>query len=334
MGLGFVLLALPRAEAQASGRMSHVAEPEEVRFHSGDLALGGLFFVPHCDGPFPAAVFIRGSGPSSRNSYWARSLVDVLVERGIAVLLPDKRGSDASEGDWRTADFEDLAEDALAGVNFVRSRPGVIRDRVGLVGLSQGGKIAPIAASASDAVAFVVNLVGAASPLKEQVSWEMYHTFREAGVEGAALQQALGLQVLAEGYLEGLVNWQTYHAARLAASSGPGSGVAKGFPATPDAWQWAFFRSVLDFDPIPYWRKVTQPLLVMYGEDDHNAPTVDSAYRLIRVWRQMDHPDATLRIIPGTGHGLWEPKADPHRPVLHPSVVTILGEWLTTRLLR
>lgn len=307
------------------------ADPEEVRFQSGDFTLGALWFVPEGDAPFPAAVFVRGAGPSSRHNYWTRAVVDVLLEQGVAVLLPDKRGSDASEGDWRTADFGDLADDALAGVDFARSRPEVRADEVGLVGLSQGGRIAPMAASRSDAVAFVIDIVGAATDLKEQVSWEMYHTFREAGVEGAALQEALALQVLAEGYVEGAVEWQTYEAALQEALDGPAAEVARGFPSTHDAWQWTFFRQVLDADPIQYWREVTQPVLVLYGEDDHNSPVVSSVYRLLRVWREMDHPDATLRVIPGTGHALWEPDPDAHRPALHPEAVAVLGEWLAAR---
>lgn len=289
--------------------------------------------MPEGTGPFPAAVFIHGSGPSTRDNHWPRAIVGAFVHSGVAVLLPDKRGSDASEGDWRSADFEDLARDALAGVEFVQARHDVVRERVGLVGLSQGGRIAPIAASQSNAVAYVVDIVGAATPLKEQIGWEMYHTFREADVEGPVLQEALKLQVLAEGYVEGTVAWAEYDAVRRTALSGPGGGVARGFPSASDAWQWDFFRRVIHSDPIPYWRSVRQPVLVLYGEDDHNAPIVSSAYRLIRVWQEVDHPDATLRIIPGTGHGLWESGADPHHgPVLHAEVVSILREWLAKRI--
>lgn len=305
--------------------------PEDVRFSSGNLTLGGLWFAPGGEGPFPAAVFIRGSGPSRRDSYWGRAFVDLLVSTGIAVLLPDKRGSDASEGDWRTAGFDDLAGDALAGVAFARSRPEVDGRPVGLVGLSQGGKIAPIAASRSEDVAFVVDVVGAATTLAEQVSWEMYHTFREAGVSGPALQEGLALQVLAEAYLEGAADWSAYETARSAALAGPGAEVARGFPATPDAWQWAFFRRVKDHDPLPYWRDVTQPVLVLYGEDDHNAPSIRSAYRLLRLWREIGHPDATVRVIPDAGHPLWDPESDPHRPALHPMVVSTVRDWLRAR---
>lgn len=329
LGCGLVMTGHLEAQGPDSGE---APAPEEVRFRNGDLTLGGLWFWPKGAEPFPAAVFIRGSGPSTRDGYWTRLFVQHLVENGFAVLLPDKRGSDASEGDWRTADFHDLAGDALAGVGFARSRAGVDTDRVGLVGLSQGGKIAPIAAAESQDVAFVVNVVGAATDLREQVSWEMYHTFREAGAQGPALQRGLSLQVLAEGYLEGTVDWETYESALRELLTGPAADVARGFPQTPDAWQWSFFRGVMDFDPMPQWRRVRQPVLVLYGETDHNAPSVRSAYRLLRAWRDMEHPDATLRVIPGAGHPLWEPEPeDPHRPSLHPEAVAALRDWLARR---
>lgn len=321
----------PRLAAETLARPDTpvVVTPEDVRFRNGELTLGGLWFVPEGEGPFPAAVFIRGSGPSSRDSYWARSFVDVLLAKGFAVLLPDKRGSDASEGDWRTAGFDDLAGDALA-----RSRDEVDTSRVGLVGLSQGGKIAPLAASWSEAVAFVIDVVGAATTLAEQVSWEMYHTFREAGVRGAALENALTLQVLGEGYLRGEVDWRTYEGGLREALAGPAADVARGFPQTADAWQWQFFRRVMDYDPIPHWRKVTQPVLVLYGEDDHNAPTVRSVYRLIRVWRETGHAAAGVRVFEGAGHALWDPDSDPHRPRLHPDVIATLDAWLDAHVRR
>lgn len=302
---------------------------EEVRFRNGDLALAGLWFKPEGTGPFPTAVLIRGSGPSTRDSYWARAIKDVLLDAGVAVLLPDKRGSDGSSGDWRTADFQALAGDAVAAVRFARMRPGVRRDAVGLVGLSQGGKVAPVAAAAAEEVAFVVDLSGAATTFVEQVSWEMYHTLREAGLNGESLQEALILQVTAESYVQGHVDWASYRRLLDEALGGDWAGAAGGFPSEVDAWQWSFFRSVSHFDPLPWWTEVEQPVLVVYGEEDGNAPAVRSAYRLTRAFMEAGHTDWTLRVLPGTGHGLWDPRGgDPHRPALHPELVELLPAWL------
>lgn len=329
----FILSLLAAAPALAREASLSQAAPEEVRFQNGDLSLTGLWFVPPGEGPFPAAVFIRGSGPSDRRSYWAHSVIDVLLDEGVAVLLPDKRGSDGSAGDWRTADFDALAGDAVAAVDFVRARPEVQEDEVGLVGLSQGGKIAPVVAARSDEVAFVIDLVGASTPFVEQVSWEMYQTFREAGLEGESLQEALTLQVTAEKYVQGELGWSKYKKALDSALASPWAAVAEGFPASPESWQWAFFRGVADFDPLPFWREVRQSVLVVYGEDDHNAPAVRSTYLLIRAFMEEEHPDWTVRVIPGTGHGLWNPESpDPHRPSLHPELVALLRDWTGTRV--
>jgi dipeptidyl aminopeptidase/acylaminoacyl peptidase len=92
----------------------------EVQFKNGDLDLAGMLFIPEGDGPFPAAVIIHGSGTSRRTNKWYLSVAQHLREKGIAVLLPDKRGSDKSERTWVGADFEDLAGDTAAAVNYVR----------------------------------------------------------------------------------------------------------------------------------------------------------------------------------------------------------------------
>lgn len=330
VSLAIALVPSPGSSADAQ-TIAH-REPEEVRFTHCDLQLGGLWFVPAGDMPFPAAVVIRGSGPSRRDSYWTRAVIRVLLDAGVAVLLPDKRGSDSSAGDWRTASFEELAGDALAAVQFARNRPEIRSDRVGLIGLSQGGKIAPLAAADSPDVAWVINLVGASTTFREQVSWEMYHTFREAGLKDEPLENALALQIAAEAYVDRDVEWSVYRRLLDSALAGPAAEVARGFPASPDAWQWGFFRRVIDFDPLPHWQRTRQPVLVFYGEEDHNAPAVRSAYRLLRAFRESGHPDATVRVIDDAGHGLWDPRSpDPHQPRLHPVLVDVLHDWLRAR---
>lgn len=333
---GFYVGALATAADETTPRTDETAllgSPEEVFFEGEDLTLSGLLFRPSSVGPHPAVVFIRGSGPSSRDSYWAKAFAEVFLRQNIAVLLPDKRGSDKSEGDWRNASFEDLAGDTIAAVAFLKAKSGIRTDAVGVAGLSQGGKIAPIAAARSDNIAFVINIVGAATSFVEQVSWEMFHTFREAGVHGAELQRALELQILAERYLQGEVDWARYEAALSRGLESAWRPVAEGFPQTEDAWQWTFFRGVGDYDPLPFWRAMKQPVLVIYGEEDRNAPAVRSAYRLLRVFLEEEHPDAAVHVIAGAGHALWNPETTgTHMPELHPELLETLNDWIDSRL--
>lgn len=302
---------------------------EEIRFRNGELELAGLWFTPCGEGPFPAAVIIRGSGESRRDNSWARLFVDVLLENGVAVLLPDKRGSGASDGDWRTATFEDLAGDVLAAVRHVRSRRDVDSERVGLVGLSQGGRVAPVAAARSLEVAFVVNVVGSAVPFVEQVDHEMEHTFREAGLTGQQLEAAMRLHRAAGRYVRHDIAWEAYRAALDTALASDWGHMARGFPRTEDHWRWGFFRGVVDFDPLPWWRRVEAPTLVLYGGEDTNSPTARSVEHLQEAFSSGGPETHEIRVFDGLGHGLLAPMEGRHRYLeLHPDVVRALSVWL------
>lgn len=311
-----------------------LTSPSEVTFYNGDIRLTGLWFVPVANKPVSAAVIVRGSGPSNRKSLWAHAVIDLLLEEQIAVLLPDKRGSDGSKGDWRTADFDTLAGDVVAAVRYVQAR-GEVNSETGvtLVGLSQGGRVAPVAASRSEEIGFVIDLSGSATPFVEQVSWEMYHTFRDAGLKGQQLQEALVLQVMAEKFVKGDVTWEAYRDALDVALQSSWAKVAEGFPSERGAWQWDFFRGVADFDPVPCWRQVKQPVLIVYGESDRNAPAVRSVYRLVRGFMESSHPDWTVRTIEGTGHSIGDPaNTTSHQMSLHPALVDLMRQWVRTRI--
>ena len=143
------------------------------------IKLGGMLFVPEGEGPFPAAVIIHGSGTSRRGSGWYETLTQYLQESGIVVLIPDKRGSEKSEGDWHTSSFEDLATDTLAAISFLKDQEEVALSRIGVIGMSQGGHIAPIVASESSDVAFLVNVVGGSVAMHEVVLYEEHYNLRE-----------------------------------------------------------------------------------------------------------------------------------------------------------
>ena len=148
-------------EPRLAPRCDGPYEPRDASYANGDVALSGTLFVPTTPGPHPAAVIIHGSGTSHRDNLWYLQIAHHLLSREIAVLLPDKRGSGLSSGEWRLAGFEDFVADTEAGVEFVRSQPEIDAARVGLVGISQGGSwIAPMAAAGRADLAFVVSISG------------------------------------------------------------------------------------------------------------------------------------------------------------------------------
>ncbi len=245
---------------------------QEINFRNTaqDLELAGMLFVPEGDAPFPAAVIIHGSGTSYRDSGWYLTLTQYLQKNGVLVLLPDKRGSEQSEGDWRTASFEDLATDTVAAVDFLNNQLEVAISDIGVIGLSQGGHIAPVVADQTQDIAFLVNIVGGAVPMHDLLVYEETHNLRELGI------------------LPGLSDLLAY----------------------PSSWsiimarQRGFWAAIGNFDPVPYWRKTAVESLVLYGENDTNVPSRKSA----AILRSLGNPNIDVRVYEGSGHALESPQ--------------------------
>ena len=125
-----------------------------VRYASGEVSIAGSLLLPAAAGPHPAVVMIHGSGAVTRDTL--RPFADHFARNGVAVLITDKRGTGASTGRWARATFDDLADDALAGVQYLRSRTDIQASAIGLHGMSLGGWVAPLAAVKSRDVAFVI----------------------------------------------------------------------------------------------------------------------------------------------------------------------------------
>jgi pimeloyl-ACP methyl ester carboxylesterase len=138
----------------------------EVTFESHGAKLSGTLKVPTAEGQHPAVVWVHGSGEEHRDSN-STFFTDLLDPR-IAVLTYDKRGVGKSQGRCCPLDFDLLADDVLAAVGALRSRDDIDHDRIGLLGLSQGGWIIPVAATNSDEVSFAIVLSGPAVSLGEE----------------------------------------------------------------------------------------------------------------------------------------------------------------------
>lgn len=310
----------PRSDAYGYGQ-------EEVRFSSAGVELAGLLLTPRSPGPHPAAAVVHGSGPSDRDNVWAFTIADALARRGVAVLLPDKRGSGASGGDWRSADFWDLSNDALAAVRLLAARDAVDPARVGLVGLSQGGWVAPLAAARSRGVAFVVNVSGAAVTPREQIDHEMANTLRGAGFGDAEVAELLELHARMERYMRAEADWSHYEEGLERARSGAWAAIARGFPSAPDHWAFGFYRRVGDFDPVPVWRSLRIPVLVVYGAKDEadNVPVRESVARLKRA--AGEGRDVTVTVYPESGHAI----EDPATGWVRRDFLSALADWVRSR---
>jgi pimeloyl-ACP methyl ester carboxylesterase len=295
-----------------------------VEYQSGDVTLAAALLEPDDGRRHPAVVILQGSGASDRTNRWARDIAESMARRGIAVLLTDKRGSGKSGGDWKTSGYDTLASDALAGVRYLRSLAAVQRNAVGLVGLSQGGSIAPLAASMTTDIAFVVDISGSATTAVEQSNHEMRNTFRQAGLPEESVAAGMELQRLAGEYIRN-GDWKSYENARNQALHGPLAPVAEGFPATEDSWVWKFWRKVGDYDPLAYWKQIKRPALVIYGEqdEDDNVPVRASVERLKKEVVPLNGK-LRIEVYSGSGHAIFAPGT--HE--LRPDFVELLSSWI------
>ena len=171
-GASFPLL-LQKTDKVSETRRPQMPKPpfpyrsEDVTYENkaGGVKLAGTLTIPAGEGPFPAVVLITGSGPQDRDESLLGHkpflvLADHLTRLGIAVLRVDDRGVGGSTGSTANSTSEDFAGDVLTGLDFLKARKEIDVKRVGLIGHSEGGIIAPMVAARSQDIAFIVLMAG------------------------------------------------------------------------------------------------------------------------------------------------------------------------------
>jgi uncharacterized protein len=255
---------------------------EKVKFQNGDVTLAGDLFMPLTEAKSPAVVILHGSGPDEGLGY--RIYAEEFAKAGIATLVFDKRGAKESGGDWRRRSFELMVGDALAAVKFLQNRAEIDPQKVGLWGISQGGWTVAHAAARSRDVAFVVSVSGnGVSPTQQ----EMFHKdemFKALGYSEKARNTALKFWKLVFDWLvlldEGVFPMpeNVMESERSAASIG------------------------LNYDPLPDWEKVTQPVLLIHGEKDRLSPHEQAISTITTALQKGGNNNFTFRVFPNASH--------------------------------
>jgi len=164
-------------DATSSGEIATRVEyrQEEITFTSADgTQLAGLLSWPESNMPVPAFMMIHGSEPGTRHNFGNKVMAHFMLSRGFAILNYDKRGAGDSDGTYQesanTGNLQKLSEDAIAGVEYLASRPEIDAGFIGLVGFSQAGWVIPLAALQSKTVTHMVILSGpVSSTLQESI---------------------------------------------------------------------------------------------------------------------------------------------------------------------
>jgi pimeloyl-ACP methyl ester carboxylesterase len=342
--------ALQRGELTGAERPQEPRSPwpyhsEDVLYRSGDVSLAGTLTLPDGDGPFTAVLLITGSGAHDRNESLVGHkpflvLADTLTRAGYAVLRVDDRGVGGSGGDKAQTDYDTLCTDVLAGVDYLRGRPEIDPDRIGLLGHSEGGYLAPLAAQREPgAIAFVIMLAGPAVPGHEVLVRQTELITRVVGLTPAeaAAQVNFIRELVALLKMGKLDRAQELSHQRLIEQTQALPPEQRPSPEqlavhNPVTINYAAF---VTYDPAPALAALDVPVLATYGERDLQVPAAQNEPALRGAL--ADNPDATVHTLDGLNH-LLQPAISGNpteyasiETTLAPQVLDLVGSWLTDR---
>jgi uncharacterized protein len=304
---------------------------EEVRFENPEagIRLAGTLTLPPGEGPWPAVVLVTGSGPQDRDETILGHkpflvIADHLTRAGIAVLRYDDRGVAESEGDFEAGTTFDFAGDAAAAVAFLREHAAVDRDRVGIIGHSEGGLIAPLVATGRagsivppEAVAFVVLLAGPGESGGAVLLQQAEAISRAMGMPNDGVDQLLDFQRNMQAILRDEEDADARRAAlealleQVLDGMEPEARVEQGIPAgQEEAWAEAqlsmmaspWFRTFLLLDPRPALEALDVPVLGLFGELDLQVLPEPNRRAMAEALDRAPTRDVTLRVFPGLNH--------------------------------
>ncbi len=264
-----------------------------------------------------AIIALHGAATGTKDSFLYKHLHDVLPQAGIGVVTFDRRGEGASTGDSSRGRLDMQVGDALAVLEAVDA------ERVGLWGFSQGGWVAPLAAVASDRVAFLVLLASTGVTPSERMMYATAEQLRRGGYDAAIVRRALALRRAFEDWVHGRER-ERESGLKAELSSGLEDVVAARVPAAESARRRG--TAALDrgdgLRSKPVLEQVRVPTLLVYGEDDAWTPVGPS----VEAWRQAGRDDVEIVLVPEATHELTLPDG-----TLASKYERTLVDWLVRR---
>ncbi|HEX6622130.1 MAG TPA: alpha/beta fold hydrolase, partial [Pyrinomonadaceae bacterium] len=343
----------PARPQTPKGPFPYDAEEVSYENRAAGVRLAGTLTLPRAKGPHPAVLLISGSGQQDRDETILghkpfHVLADYLTRRGVAVLRFDDRGvgGSAAGPDLNKATSEDFAGDVAAGVEFLKARKEIDPKRIGLVGHSEGGMIAPMVASRSADVAFIVLMAGPGIPAEEGFPAQVSAIARANGVGEEAVawrlrllrevfavmkeerDDAAALRKVRERRAKLLSGLSADERKRLGLADDEMEGVVR-VMLTP------WFRFFNAYDPRATLKKVRVPVLALTGERDLQvAPAGAHLKAIAEALKAGGNKDYTIMELPKLNHlfqaGETGSPAEYGRieETISPAALELIGDWI------
>ncbi len=307
--------------------------------------IAGTLSLPRGQERFPAVVLISGTGHNTRDEdVWGHKvflvLADALTRKGFAVFRYDKRGVGGSSGNYDAATTADFASDAEAAVAWLKTQPQIDVSRIGVLGHSEGGIIAPAVAAADKSVAFVVMIAG---PCVRGDKLFILQSAMTAKAYGAPDNYIAKRKVFDQELYNAVVSAPSESAALGRAKALVAQGIADKIVDANEAETLAkdvttpWERYFLAYDPAPTLARVTVPVLVLNGSLDVQVPAKENLAAAREALKY--NPNATVIELPGMNHLLQDAKTgapneyNDIEETMSLAALKIITDWLSTNVL-
>jgi len=280
---------------------------EEIQFMNGAAQLKGTVYLPRTGNDLAAVVVLHHAGLPTRDANLYRHLCEGLPAIGIAVLVYDRRGSGQSSGDLNKADYETLADDAVAGQHALAKFSRIDSHKIGFWGLSQGGWLAVLAAGRSKDAAFAIAVSSPLVTADGQMQFATRNLLTVRGYSLSDVQDMLAARKVWTGYLHGKRSRDQAVEALREAEAKPWFDISylpRASQLTNDPEHDANRRR-LDDDPIAAARQVKVPLLFLYADSDPWVPVGESVKRVQSLAREL--PNIQYAVVSNANHEMMFP---------------------------
>ena len=328
---------------------------EDITFENKKVGinLAGTLTLPDKEGVFPVVILISGSGPQNRDEELLGHkpflvLSDFLTKNGIAVLRYDDRGIAMSKGDFKTATSADFATDVESAIAYLKTRKEINKNKIGLIGHSEGGLIAPMVASKSKEVAFIILLAGTGIQgdslllLQKKLIEEASGINKEDIQKGQSSNRKVFDIVNKSTSLEQLNSDLTIYFKQILkdnpntqkpAEMSDDDFVKLQVKQIASPWMQYFIK----YNPAPALEKVKCPVLAVNGEKDLQVPPKENLEAIKKALTKGGNKSVTTKELPNLNHLFQECKTgspDEYATIeqtFSPNALTEILKWLQTQ---
>lgn len=307
-------LSLKKVEKVTERKRPQMPKPpfpyksEDVVYNNIDNSLryGATITIPEGKGPFPAAVLITGSGAQDRDETLFGHkpfavIADHLARNGYIVLRVDDRGVGKSTGDFSQSNSEDFSKDVNNSVDYLLKRPEVDKKKIGMIGHSEGGMIAPMVATSRKDIDFIVLLAAPGVRIIDLMAEQNAAVLRSSGISDEIAKEEKDLFRLLVSTVQSAPDSATalqlsYMVMESWKAKQPDSTLAALQLSTPEKrkeyvtemakqLQGPWFRYFMNFNPRPYLEQLRCKVLALNGDKDiqvisaQNLPGIETALK-------------------------------------------------------